>query len=38
MTELENAKKSNKWWPDGPFDQGSLDVEEVQIYQRKLAL
>lgn len=36
ITAKENLKKSNKWWPDGPFEQTTLPVEADQTLQLRL--
>ncbi len=35
---LVNSKKSNKWWPDAPFEQPSLDIPWhcITNYQMRL--
>ena len=38
ITELENLKKSNTWWPDGPFEQASLDIPWHLLRPHQLAL
>ena len=35
---LENLAKSNKWWPDAPFERLRLEVDQCQIEQRELQL
>ncbi len=36
IDDLENRKKSNKWWPDAPFDQLDLPLKDERIYQMRL--
>ena len=36
LPRVENNKKSNKWWPDSPFQQPRMDLETDQTFQRSL--
>lgn len=36
ITAAENARKSNKWWPDHPFENCELDVTVDQVPQLTL--
>ena len=36
LTEKENSKKSNLWWPDCPFEQPPLDIAYIHIHQLSL--
>lgn len=34
ISEVENLRKSNKWWPDGPFEQPPLiELHQSRPYQ-----
>ena len=36
ITAKENYAKSNKWWPDCPFDQPGLDLPDHCVHQMRL--
>jgi hypothetical protein len=36
ITARANAQKSNKWWPDCPFEQHALDIGWLHIHQMRL--
>lgn len=36
ITAWENGQKSNKWWPDAPFEQPTLDIGFVHMHQLNL--
>lgn len=36
ITAAENNAKSNKWWPDCPYEQPQFELEDNRIHQRTL--
>lgn len=36
ITAEENSRKSNKWWPDGPFEQKPLGLPDCRAHQLRL--
>jgi len=38
VSVVENARKSNKWWPDMPEEQATLFSPDLRPYQCNLAL
>jgi len=36
LTAAENLKKSNKWWPNCPYEQQALDIGWIHEHQLRL--
>lgn len=35
---LKNLDKTNKWWPDAPFERIEMELDTCQILQKELPL